>query len=147
MAGYDKPSVDDFKSYFVRDFPYAADDEGLEFVQDSDINKALNKTGFMLSEALASSQELYTFLYLTLSAHNMVMDLRNSSQGVASQDSWLHSGKAAGNVNESFSIPERILANPELALLSRTGYGMDYLQMILPSLVGQVFWVPGRTLA
>lgn len=154
---YDRPSVNDFKAYFVRDFPYGDEeapsggDEGatsapLDFVLQADIQKALTKTGFSINEALASDQEQFTYIYLMLAAHNLVMSLRTSSQGVASQSSWLHSGKAAGPVSESFAIPDRILANPELSLLARTGYGMEYLQFVLPRLVGAVTWVPGRTL-
>lgn len=146
-GGYCAPGVGDFKAYFVRDFPYAADDQGLEFVQDSDIQKALMKTGWMLNQTLASCQDMYTFLYLTLSAHNMVIDLRNAAQGVASQGDWLTVGKAAGPVSQSFQIPQRILDNPEWAALSLTGYGMDFLQVVIPQLTGQIFFVPGRTLA
>ncbi len=144
--GYIRPTPDQFKAFFVRDFPYSENDEGLEFVNVADIQKALVKTFYMFNEGFAQDQEQYDLMFLTLTAHNLVMSLRTSSQGVASQDSWLHSGKAAGPVSESFAIPDRILANPELALLSRTGYGMEYLEMILPLLVGQMFWVPGRTL-
>lgn len=143
---YERPSVDDFKAYFVRDFPYAADNEGLEFVQDADINKALTKTGMLLSEALATDQEFFTTIYLYLAAHNLVMDLRASSQGVGSQANWLQSGKAVGGVSESFSIPERILKNPSFSLYSRTGYGMEFLNFVYPRLVGAVYFGPGRTL-
>jgi hypothetical protein len=141
-----RPSVDDFKSFFVRDFPYGDDGDGLEFVLGADINKALLMTAAMLNEGLATDQDNFTLLYLLLSAHNMVISLRASSQGVASQPGWLQTGKSVGSVSESFAIPQRILDNPELALLTRTGYGQEYLGLILPLLSGQMFWVPGRTL-
>lgn len=149
-----RPNVDQFKAYFVRDFPYGAqdggdqggDNMGLDFVLDQDINKALNRTFLMLNESLCSTQEFYDEVYLLLSAHNMVMNLRNASQGVASQPEWLRTGKAAGSVSESQQIPQRISDNPELAMLQRTGYGQEYLELILPLLTGAMFWVPGRTL-
>lgn len=154
---FERPTVDDFKYTFFRDFPYGDEeapsggDSGstsapTDFVLARDIQRALDKTYLMLNEGLCATQEFYTEVYLLLSAHNMVMNLRASSQGVASQDSWLTTGKAAGSVSVSQAIPDRIMANPELALLARTGYGQDYLMMILPLLTGQMFWVPGRTL-
>lgn len=151
---FDKPNVPDFKAYFVRDFPYAPEDagsqggdnRGLDYVLDADINKALNRVELMLNEAIISTQAFYTECYLLLAAHNMVMSLRNSSQGVASQPEWLRVGKAAGAVSESQQIPQRILDNPQLAMLQRTGYGQEYLELIVPLLTGQIFWVPGRTL-
>jgi hypothetical protein len=154
---YDRPSVGDFKAYFVRDFPYG-DEEApsggdggstsapLDFVLTSDIQKALNRTALMINEALAPDQAFFTEIYLLLSAHNMVMSLRVSSQGVGSQPEWLRVGKSAGSVSESFQIPERFVQNPQLALLQRTGYGQEYLELILPNLIGQISWVPGRTL-
>ncbi len=130
----------------MRDFPYGDDGAGFEFVLGADIQKALNRAAFMLNESLASSQELFTELYMQLSAHNLVISLRNSSQGIASQPGWLQTGKAAGPVSESFQIPQRILDNPDWAMLTTTGYGMSFMQLVLPQLCGQVMWVPGRTL-
>ncbi len=152
-----RPTVDDFKAFFARDFPFSSEqapsggDSGStsptwDFVLDSDINKALNRTFLMLNVSLCDTQEFYNEVYLVLSAHNMVMSLRNSSQGVASQPEWLRTGKSAGPVSESQQIPQKIADNPELALLQRTGYGQEYLELILPLLVGQMFWTPGRTL-
>ena len=155
---YDRPNVDDFKAYFVRDFPYAVEEEEeggqagaqsdpLDFVIQQDIQKALDRTALMLNEGLCPTQEFFNQVYLLLAAHNLVLNLRNASQGVASQPQWLQSGKAVGGVSESFSIPDRILANPQLSMLTRTGYGMEYLELIFPQLSGQMFFVPGRTLA
>jgi hypothetical protein len=50
-------------------------------------------------------------------------------------------------VNESYSIPQHILDNPILAMLSKTNYGAKYLSMVLPRIVGQVFIVAGETQA
>jgi hypothetical protein len=84
--------------------------------------------------------------FLYLSAHYLVTDLKNSSQGVASQYDWLTTNKAAGSVSQGSSIPQRILDNPELAMLSKTGYGAKYLSLILPQLCGNIFTICGRTL-
>jgi hypothetical protein len=140
---YTDPNVDEFKDYFDRDFPYGS---SIDYVRDQDVEKAIAKTILMINQALAPDQAFYTQIFLLLSAHNMVMSLRVSAQGVGSQPEWLRVGKSAGSVSESFQIPERFAQNPQLALLQRTGYGQEYLELILPNLIGQISWVPGRTL-
>lgn len=141
---FTNPDVDDFKAYFFRDFPYTADGD-YTGVTDADIQKGLDNAGMMINPGIISTQAKYTLLYLLLSAHLMVMELKTSSQGVAGSYSFLDSGKAAGSVSESIAIPQRILDNPELSMLCRTGYGAEYLFYLLPLLSGQIFTVHGMT--
>lgn len=139
---YTAPSATDFKSYFTRDFPYGSTDAT---VKDADITKAIAEAGFNINQGLFSSQSEYTIGYLYLTAHYLVIDLRASSQGIAGQYSWLQASKSVGSVSESFSIPQRILDNPYLAMLSKTNYGAKYISLLLPRLIGQVFTVYGGT--
>lgn len=143
MAAYIDPTVADFQAYFVRDFPYG---NTQDTVMDSDITKAMAECKFLLNPSLFSDQNQYSIGFMYLTAHYLVMDLRMASQGIAGSYSWLSNSKAVGNVSESFSIPQRILDNPELAYLSKTNYGAKYLSLILPNLTAQVFVVRGRTL-
>jgi hypothetical protein len=140
---YTDPTVSDFKTYFTRDFPFGTDPN--ENVLDSDVEKALLKTKVLINPELFCSQDEYTLGFLLYAAHNLVVDLRNSSQGLASAFQWLQTGKSVGSVSESLAIPQRLQENPYLAGLSKTGYGAEYLMMIYPKLTGQVFTVPGRT--
>lgn len=139
---YTKPSVADFKAYFNRDFPYGAT---LADVQDTDITKALFDAGFSFNSALFSAQDQYTLGYLLLSAHYLVLNLRASSQGIQGQYSWLVTSKSVGSVSEGLAIPEKIMANPYFAMLSKTPYGAKYLELILPRLIGPMFSSFGRT--
>lgn len=141
---FTNPTVDDFKDRFRRDFPFG---DSLEQVQDADITIAMEDTTLTLNTELCSTQAVYTKFFLYLSAHHLVVNLRNSSQGIAGQYSWLQQSKGVGSVNEAFAIPQRILDNPELAMLAKTNYGAQYLQWILPLLTGQMFIVCGRTQA
>jgi hypothetical protein len=136
------PSATDFKAYFVRDFPFGST---ADEVMDADITKAIADAAFLINEALAGSQEEYNTLYLNLTAHFLVMNLRSSSQGISGQYSFLHGSKGVGSVSESISIPQRILDNPEFAMLCKTNYGAKYVMMILPRLAGQMFIVQGTT--
>lgn len=139
---YIVPGVTDFKGYFVRDFPYGSDPTT---VMDIDITNALQLAGVNFNPCLWSDQQSYTIGYLLLSAHFLVLNLRSSSQGISGQYSWTESSKGVGSVSEGFSIPDRILENPEFAMLSKTNYGAQYLFLVLPQLTGQIFSSYGGT--
>lgn len=140
---YTLPTATEFRDYFVRDFPYS---ESIETgVTDADINKAINEAKYNLNEGLYGSQEQFTLAFLYLTAHYLVMDLRAASQGISGTFAWLQTSKSVGSVSVSSAIPQRILDNPELAIYSTTTYGVKYLSLLLPRLMGQVFTVAGWT--
>lgn len=138
------PTTFDFKAYFDRDFPYGTTQET---VMDSDILKGLQDAKITINQGLFGSQPAYQVGFLNLAAHFMVLSLKASSGGLQGQASWLQTSRAVGSVSESITVPQRILDNPEFAALSKTGYGMKYLLMILPLLSGQIFTVRGGTRA
>jgi len=133
---FTNPTSTDFRNFFFRDFPYGTT---LDTVQDQDITKAIGQAAFNFNPALFSTQSNYTLGYLYLTAHYLVIDLRASSQGLAGSYTWLTASKGVGSVNESFAIPQRMMDNPYLAMLSKTQYGAKYLSLVLPSLIGQMF--------
>lgn len=141
---YINPSVADFKSFFVRDFPYGTDPE--TSILDADIGKAFQFTNVNMNQGLFGDQGSYNIGYLLLSAHYLVMNLRSSSQGINGQFAFLESGKSVGSVSQSFAIPQRVLDNPDWAILMKTNYGAQFLQLVLPQLAGQVYPVAGRSL-
>lgn len=140
---YLNPTIQDFKNYFNRDFSYGTDIQ--TSILDTDIAKAFGKTNFWINEGLFDKQENYTIGYTELAAHWLVEDIRKSSQGISGRYNWVEASKGAGGVNSSFSIPQKILDNPSLAMLSQTRYGANYLELILPQLAGNTATVRGRT--
>lgn len=142
---YLNPTVQDFKDYFTRDFPYGTDPE--TSVLDSDIVKAYGQTNINFNPDLFANQESYTVGYLLMAAHWLVVDLRMSSQGISGAYSWIVQSKSVGSVSESFAIPQRILDNPEWAMLAQTNYGAKFLQLMIPQMSGQIFSVFGGTRA
>jgi hypothetical protein len=142
MTAYNQPTVAEFKAYFNRDFPYGSTPQS---VMDSDITKAQGEALFNFNSDLFSSQDNYSICFNLLTAHFLVMDLRQSSQGIAGQFSWNATSKSVGSVSESIQIPDRIMQNPEFAYLTKTNYGTKYLMLLLPMLSGQVFTVEGST--
>jgi hypothetical protein len=139
---YTTPAVSDFKGFFTRDFPYAVTTAGAGDatspgkVQDADINTGLTLASVNINPAMFATQQLFTTAFLYLAAHYMVINLRNSMQGVASKYNWLTVNRSVGNVTEGYEIPERVRKSPILSTLCTTTYGSQYLSMILGQLIG-----------
>jgi len=142
-VAFANPSVQDFKDFFVRDFPYGTDTN--TSVLDSDIAKSFTFSNVNFSQSLWADQGSYNVGYFLLSAHYLVMNLRASSQGINGQFAFLEQSKSVGSVSQGFAIPQRVLDNPDWAVLMKTNYGAQYLQLILPQLAGQVYSVEGST--
>lgn len=139
---FDIPDATAFKAYFTRDFPYGST---ADTVQDSDIDKAIGQASFSLNESLVGTQAEFDIVFLLLTAHYLVVDLRMSSQGIQGQYEWLVSSKSVGSVSVGLSIPDRIMKQPAFAMLSKTPYGAKYLELLLPRLAGQILAISGRT--
>lgn len=142
---YVAPTVADFKFRFDRDFAYSADQNDLTRVRDVDVTRAFTAASANFNEALFASQATYAEAFLLLSAHFLCVNLGASSQGLGGAGVWTTQSKGAGNLHESFAIPARVARSPFLSQLSRTSYGMTYLQIILPLLTGNVALVAGCT--
>ncbi len=140
---YSYPTVTEFKERFDRDFPYGSNIE--TSVRDIDITRAMDRAKVNFNEAFFGSEEDFKLGFLYLSAHHLVLNLRNSSQGLSGQFSWLQNSRGAGSVSEGLSIPTMILENPYFAAISKTGYGAEFLIMVLPQLFGNIYTVKGAT--
>ena len=143
----ERPTVEQFKAYFYRDFPYATLQTDLTKVIDADITKALNQAYFAINESLFETEEDYQMAYLYLAAHYLCVDLMAAKQGISGQYNWFVASKSVGNVSESYQFPEYILKNPKLSMISRTPYGAKYISLIVDQLIGGVYVVEGATLA
>lgn len=142
---FNNPSVADFKNLFFRDFPYG--DDPTTSIIDQDIVNAFTFVNVNMNQALFGEQGSFNIGYLLLAAHYLVMNIRASSQGINGQFNFLQQSKNVGSVSEAFGIPQRVLENPDWAILCKTNYGAQFIQLILPQLAGQVFSVTGGTQA
>lgn len=140
---FTNPSVQNFKDFFVRDFPYGTDPNTA--VLDADITKAFTFTNVNVNQALFGDQGSYNVGYFLLSAHYLVMNLRASSQGINGQFNFLQQSKSVGAISEAFGIPQRVLDNADWAILCKTNYGAQFIQLVLPQLGGQIYTVCGST--
>lgn len=137
------PTVQDFKDFFVRDFPYNSDpDLG---VTDSDIANAYRLTNAMINPDFFGTDDIYALYYLYLAAHYLVTSLNSSSSGVSGSWSGLVASKSVGSVSTSYSIPQKYLDNPQFGWLASTRYGAMYLSFLVGQLSGAIFTVCGST--
>ena len=139
----DFPTVQEFKDFFTRDFPYG---NTKEFVMDSDIERAQKEAKMSFNGALFDTQDNFSMMFNYLTAHFLVNDLNASSQGISGSYAWATGSKSVGSVSVSQSIPSAILADPFLAMISKTNYGAKYLLLLLPFMRGNFGYVCGRTL-
>lgn len=137
------PTVAQFKTQFIRDFPYGTDPN--ISVLDIDIINAFNLTDISINQDLWANQTAYQIGYGYLAAHYMVLNLRASSQGLNGQYNWAQNSKSVQGVSEAFTIPQRLIDNPDFMAYTKTNYGAMYLNLLWPMLVGPSFTVCGRT--
>lgn len=176
-------TVDQFKAYFVRDFPYLSNlnyddtvtynigtevyytDNGLfytctanntfakppdanpanwgpysdnvnNYVLDSDIESAFARAQIVFNQSLLSDDASITVAYLICSAHFLCVALRTSQTGLNGGGGFPIQSKTVGSMSSSYMIPDRYRLSPILSTYTSTSYGMEYLSLVLPDLVG-----------
>jgi hypothetical protein len=142
------PSVDDFKTYFARDFNFATvqnEPQNLDYVVDADITKAITEANINFNTGLYGEDAEVTAVFMYLAAFYLVVNLQNSAKGVASQSKFPISSTSVGGVSVTFQIPERFGKDPYIQQFTQNGYGMKYLSLALPFLIGNITLVEGTT--
>lgn len=143
LSGKSYPvDIDKFKGWFSRDFPYSNDiNTG---ITDQDIEKAFSEASFVYNQDLFTEEEQpIAFMYLT--AHYLVIDLKNSRTGLKGAFSGLMSNKSVGSVSVGYTMPSWIMDNPLYSLLAQTPYGVKYLSLVIARCVGNMGVVKGAT--
>lgn len=158
-------TVAQFKSRFYRDFFYANQNpnqqqptppEGIDLVQDLDIENAFSDAMGLINQGLFSAQpgcigsgsgsgtQNLTNAFLFLSAHCLSLNIKAADAGVNSDGAGAFPLQAmsGGSVSESRIIPDAYKDDPILAQYAQTAYGQKYLAMVLPFLRGnaQAVW-------
>jgi hypothetical protein len=142
------PTITEFKTYFSRDFNFATDHdepENEEYVLDADVIKALTEAGINFNDSLYGSDAQVTAVFMYLVAFHLVVNLQNSAKGISSQSKFPISSNSVGGVAISFQIPERFSKDASLNQYMTNGYGMKYLSLALPFLVGNIGLIEGTT--
>lgn len=115
------------------------------YVQDIDITRAFAEAMVTFNQALLTSNANIQMAFLYLAAHYLVNDFRAAMGGLSGSGAYPVSSRSVGSVSEAYSIPAEYLENPAYAYLAGSAYGMKYLSMLWPMLVGNVVAVQGWT--
>ncbi len=182
---YKDLTVDDFKEFFTRNFPYLpvydesktyfeGDEVYLEpnfytslqdnntyplddaeywqitsdklsnYVLDSDIEKARREAMTTFNIALAGADDEIVFMYLW--AFYLAYDLSLANGGAFGAITFPVTSQTVGSVSESYYIPDSYINDPILGFYARNGFGLKYLNMVYPQLIGNVGVVAGWSL-
>jgi hypothetical protein len=139
MANVPPIDADDFKAYFDRDFPYGT---GKCEVRDADISKAIAEANILFNPGLFADLPSQTIAFEYLTAHLLTRHflatggIIQQGQGLNSTGNFPISSKGAGGLSVSYAIPETVSADPALAQYLTTQYGLIYLNMVMPNLIG-----------
>lgn len=122
-------------------------DDVMNYVQDADIIKAFAEAQVVFNQALFGSDDEIRLVYLYVVAHYLCIDLNAAAAGIGGTGGiGILSGRTVGSVSESYQIPKTYLDNPTYAIYAKTNYGLKYLSLVLPKLVGNIVAVRGMTL-
>jgi hypothetical protein len=142
--GYTYPQYTDFVALFPTDWPYGTDPN--QSVTQPEVNAALMRANnYSLNQGLFCSQSEWNQGYLLLTAHYLVLTVRAAGQGLNGQASWIQTSKSVGAVSEAFQVPERIMEHPVFAMFTKTNYGIQFLEYILPRMGGNIGIARGHT--
>jgi hypothetical protein len=136
-------TVSEFKTFFAKDFDYGTEPDQ---VSDSEITRAMTEASMNFNEALFDTDDEKKLIFSYLTAYYLVIDINNANTQGASNNGGLVTYQQVRNVAESFKVPKWIEESPMFSMFSQNGYGLKYLTMIYPYLIGNVRIVPGRTL-
>ena len=112
----------------------------LNYTQDSDILNAMAEARINFNETLFGDDAKLVFLYLT--AYYLTVDFQNA---LGQANAGIVTSKSVGSVSESYGIPQWMLQDRILGAYGRNGYGLKYLSLIQPYLVGNVMFFAGAT--
>ena len=138
------PTIAEFKAYFVRDFNFAGDDDqsNLDKIVDADITRALVEAEFDFNTDFDDDNHT-PFMYLV--AFHLVENIRLSSKGLSAQAKFPISSTGVGGVSIGYEIPAQFANNAKINSFAVNGYGMKYLSLVLPQIIGIVKISEGTT--
>lgn len=142
-----RPTAADFKAFFARDFNFApaSDPSNLSYITDADITRAMDEAELNFNTELFGSDAQTTNAFMYLVAFSMIVNIQNSSKGLSSQSKFPISSNSVGGISIQYQIPEKYAKDPVLSQYTQNGYGMKYLSLVLPLIIGHVVHSEGTT--
>lgn len=121
------------------------EDDVFNFIQDSDIAKAMGQAKLSINSRFGADDDERVLIFLHLVAFYLLLDLKNAGASVGSSFNGVVSSKSVGDVSESYAIPEYITKNPLYSMYAQNGYGLKYLSLIMPYMACTLGFFEGRT--
>ncbi len=136
-------TIEEFKTTFAKDFVYGTEQDQ---VSDADIARAMTEAKMNFNEEMFDNEDEKKLIFSYLVAYYLVVDINNANTQGATNNGGLLTYRQVRNVAESFKVPKWIEENPMFSMFAQNGYGIKYLTMIYPYLIGRVGIVGGATL-
>ena len=121
------------------------EDDVLDYVTDSDIERAIEEALVMFPNYLGMPDQLYDLALLYLVAHLLVNIIRMSNSGLASQLTAIVTGKSVGSVSQQYGLPQQLLNSAWGYFYITSQYGLRYLTLVHPYTTGAIGCVSGST--
>ena len=141
-------TIADFKSHFTRDFQYATDYPNAcptDYVTDADLNKAFDEALANFNDGLFDDDTTLKVSFLLLAAHFLSWDLQSAGQGASSTGVFPVVSRTVGSVSETYNVPLWLQHDPVLSAYATTRYGLKYISLIKPLMIGGVAVYQGMT--
>lgn len=117
-----------------------------DYVNDCDINRAFKEANVVFNDGLCGTDESAKLMFLYLAAFYLAYDLSVAAGGAYGSVNFPATEVKVGSVSEGYYIPKAYLEDPILGFYARNGFGLKYLNMLYPRLVGNVGVVAGWSL-
>jgi len=117
-----------------------------DYVGDCDIERAFKEANATYNDALCGTDETAQIMFLYLAAFYLAYDLSVAAGGAYGAVNFPATSVKVGSVSEQYYVPKAYLENPILSFYARNGFGLKYLNMIYPRIVGNVGVVAGWSL-
>lgn len=114
------------------------------YISDDDINRAFLEASVNFNEDLFDTEAVQLMMFYYLTAHYICIDANNANNGINFGYMGIAQSRSVGSVSESYAIPQWMYDDPLLGQYAVTGYGLKYLSLLMPYLVGNLIYVQGR---
>lgn len=117
-----------------------------DYVCDCDIERAFKEANVVFNDGLCGTDESAQIMFLYLAAFYLAYDLSVAAGGAYGSVNFPATGVKVGSVSEEYYVPKAYLEDPILGFYARNGFGLKYLNMLYPRIVGNVGVVAGWSL-
>lgn len=114
----------------------------LNYTQDSDIENAIAEAKVNFNEKLFGNDDKARLVFLYLVAYYLTMDFQNAS---GAGGIGIVTSRSVGSVSESRALPAWMTSNSILSVYAQNPYGVKYLSLIRPYLIGNILFFKGAT--